>query len=132
MILICGNGGLAAESNHFAAELTGKYYKDIYIPCISLCANEAQLTALTNDIGWIDTYAHLVRVFGKEGDTFIGLTTSFADNIIQAYNIAQNMGLKTILYTRHNLRGKNVAEKQEDCIKKLHKLAIELKEKELK
>ena len=56
MYLIAGNGGLAAEAEHFAAELTGKYHVDVYIPCIALTANSAQITALTNDIGWENVF----------------------------------------------------------------------------
>ena len=126
--LICGNGGLAAEASHFAAELTGKYYKDIYIPCIDLGSNEAQLTALTNDIGWENVYAHLVEVFGGEGDVLIGMTTSKAKNILYACEVAQRNGLKVILLDRDTLEGNDTGEKQEYAVKYLHKLAREIKD----
>ena len=128
MILIAGNGGLAAEANHFAAELTGIYYINKFVPCISLCANEAQLTALTNDIGWGNVYSHLVSVFGKKGDTFIGLTTSDAVNIRNACEKARQLEMDVLYLNKDNLQGNDTAEKQEYCIKYLHKLAKEIKD----
>lgn len=130
MYLIAGNGGLAAEASHFAAELTGKYHKDVYIPCIDLGSNEAQLTALTNDIGWENVYAHLVSVFGKEGDTFIGMTTSRAENILNACAVARLRGLDVILLDKDTLVGEDTAEKQEYAIKYLHQLARRIKDNE--
>ncbi len=127
MIYICGNGGLATESSHFCAELTGTFAFPVYIPCIDLTSNNAQLTALSNDISYENTFAHLVNVLGKKGDTFIGLTTSHAKNILKACDIAKKKGMFVILYDADNLEGDTTAEKQEDCLKKLHKLAYDLK-----
>lgn len=128
MYLIAGNGGLAAEASHFAAELTGKYHKDVYIPCIDLGANGAQLTALTNDIGWGNVYAHLVEVFGKKGDTFIGMTTSRAENILRACDAATGRGMEIILLDKDALRGSSTAEKQEYALRYLHELARQIKD----
>ncbi len=131
MILICGNGGLASSASHFAAELTGKYHKDVFVPCIDLGTNEAQLTALTNDIGWEGTYAHLVRVFGKKGDTFIGMTTSRAENILKACEVAREIGMEVILLDKDSLSGIGTAEKQEYAIKYLHELARRIKDERI-
>lgn len=128
MYIICGNGGLASESSHFCAELTGKYYKDVFVPCLDLTSNNAQLTALTNDIGWENVYAHLVRVFGQAGDTFIGMTTSHAVNILKACKVAEELGMTVILLDADNLHGKDTAEKQEFAIKFLHELARKIKD----
>lgn len=134
MIYIVGNGGLCAESEHFAAELTGVFAFPVYIPCVALSANTAQLTALSNDIGYENTFAHLINVQGKKGDTLIVLTTSKLSkdnphslNLYKAVEIAKQKGLFIILYDVDNLVGNTTAEKQEDCIKKLHKLAYNLK-----
>jgi len=127
MILICGNGGLASSAEHFAAELTGKFAYDIYIPCISLTANSAQLTALTNDIGWENVFAHLVDVFGRKGDTFIGMTTSKAPNILKACVVASAKGMKVIQLDEDTLEGDTTAEKQEFALRFLHKLATHYK-----
>lgn len=126
--LIAGNGGLAAEASHFAAELTGKYHKGVFVPCIDLGANEAQLTALTNDIGWENTYAHLVKVFGQKGDTFIGMTTSRAENILKACEVAREKGMEVILLDKESLLGNDTAEKQEYALKYLHELARRIKD----
>lgn len=127
MIYIAGNGGLASEAEHFAAELTGKFAYDIYVPCMALTANSAQLTALTNDIGWENVYSHLIEVFGKEGDTFIGLTTSKAQNIINACEKARQMGLNVVQLDSDSLIGETGVQKQEYAINYLHKLAEEIK-----
>jgi len=129
--LIAGNGGLAAEASHFAAELTGQYHKDVYVECIALGTNYAEITALTNDMGWENVYAHLVRVFGKEGDVFIGMTTSRAENILRACEVAKEKGMEVILLDKDALRGRNVAEKQEYALRYLHQLAREIKDERI-
>jgi D-sedoheptulose 7-phosphate isomerase len=127
-VLICGNGGLAAESEHFAAELMGQYAFPVYIPCIALCANSSLVTALSNDIGFEDVFSHQVNVLGEEGDVFIGMTTSYSPNIVKAYETAKDKGLVAFLMDGEVLVGKGTAEKQEYAIKNLHKLAYTLKE----
>jgi phosphoheptose isomerase len=134
MIFVIGNGGLYAEALHFTAELTGVFVFPVYIPCITLGANQAELTALSNDIGYENTFAHLLNVQAKKGDTLIVLTTSKLSkenphslNLWKALQVAKAKGLYTILYDSENLEGNNTQEKQEDCIKKLHKLAYDLK-----
>lgn len=126
-VLICGNGGLAAESEHFAAELMGKFAFDAYIPCIALCANSSLLTALANDIGFENVFSHQVETLGNEGDMFIGMTTSRSPNIVKAYETAVKKGLDAYLWDGTFLQGKDVAEKQEYAIKLLHILAYDLK-----
>ena len=126
-IYIAGNGGLASHSSHFAAELTGKYAYDVYISCVDLTSNNAQLTALANDIGYENVFAHLLQVMGKQGDTFIGMTTSHAPNILKAVDVAKKKGMKIILLDADNLKGKDTAEKQEYALKYLHKLARSMK-----
>ncbi len=128
-ILIAGNGGLCAESEHFAAELMGKYAFDVYVPCIALTANSSLLTALANDIGYQDVFQHQIDVLGSEGDVFIGMTTTASKNIIRACDWAEYKGLKVILLDGEHLAGNGVAEKQEYAIHLLHKLAYDLKEK---
>ena len=127
MIFIAGNGGLAAESEHFAAELTGKYAYDVYIPCIALTANSAQLTALANDIGYENVFAHLLSVMGNEGDTFIGMTTSHSQNVLKAVEMAKQKKMNVILLDADTLLGETVEAKQEYAIKYLHKLARGMK-----
>ncbi len=129
MIFIAGNGGLAAESEHFAAELMGKYGKDVYIPCISLTSNTSLLTALANDLGWENVFSHQIEVMGQPGDIFIGMTTSHSKNILKAAKVARKKGMEVILLDGDNLPGADVAAKQESALSILHKMALKLKEK---
>jgi len=128
-ILVAGNGGLAAESEHFAAELMGQYAFDVYVPCVALTTNSSLITALANDIGYQDVFLHQIDVLSNKGDVFIGMTTSKSKNIIRACDWAEYKGLHVFLWDGDFLKGNGVAEKQEYAIHLLHKLAYELKEK---
>jgi len=137
-VLICGNGGLAAESEHFAAELMGKYGRDVYIPCISLTGPSSLITALANDIGFEYVFEHQVQTLGKRGDLLIGMTTSNSANILKAICAGDANGLRTFILhgpktpmeeIRHiGLVGDNTAEIQENIIRFLHEVAREAKE----
>ena len=128
MIFIAGNGGLAAEAEHFAAELMGKFASDIYIPCIALTTNSSLITALANDIGFESVFAHQLEVMGGKGDTFIGLTTTHSKNILKAVEVARKKEMTVILMDGDILKGMDVAEKQEYALKELHLFARKLKE----
>lgn len=137
--LICGNGGLAAESEHFAAELMGKYGFEVYLPCIALTTNTSLITALANDYGYEKVFSHQIKALGNEGDLLIAMTTSNSKNIFFALGQAFNNGMITVLlsgketcYTSNTdhvyvLKGSNVAEMQNDAILLLHKIAFEVK-----
>jgi len=95
-IIICGNGGLAAESEHFAAELMGKYGDEIYLPCISLTSNTSLITALANDFGFENIFSHQIKTLGKSWDLLIAMTTSKSANILNAISAGLEMGMETI------------------------------------
>ena len=126
-ILIAGNGGLAAESEHFAAECMGEYAYPVYIPCIALTANSSLLTALANDKDFVNVFSHQISVLGNPGDVFIGMTTTRSPNIVKAYVEAEKKGMIVVELDGKFLIGKDVAEKQEFAIKHLHELARLLK-----
>jgi len=137
-ILICGNGGLAAESEHFAAEMVGKYAFDVYVPCVALTSNTSLITALANDIGFEEVFAHQVKTMGKKGDVLIAMTTSRSPNIVNAIQDARKGGLVTLVVCGSNsgefgadytmvMQGDNTATIQETAIKYLHRLAYEVK-----
>lgn len=139
-VLIGGNGGYAAESSHFAAELVGKFAFDVYIPCLSLCDCAPLVTAIANDFGYIELFAHQVKVYGRQGDIFIGLTTSKSLNIVKALSVARQKDLITVVLcgTKDTdfiadyvfpMQGKDTAEIQENGLKFLHKLAYKAKER---
>jgi phosphoheptose isomerase len=137
-ILACGNGGLCAESEHFSAELVGKYAFDQYIPCISLTANTCLLTAIANDLGYAEVFAHQVKVMGKPRDVLVAMTTSRSSNILNAILAGKQAGLTTVAicsrksgllvsdYT-YRMAGDDVAEIQNNTIQFLHKVAYEVK-----
>lgn len=76
-ILICGNGGSAADAQHFAAELVNKFKIDrVPLPAIALTTDSSILTSIGNDSGFDYVYAKQVQAFGKEGDILIVITTS--------------------------------------------------------
>ena len=101
-ILICGNGGSAADAQHFAAELVGSFIiKDRKgLPAIALTSDSAVLTSLCNDTSVEQVFARQVEALGKAGDLIVGITTSGkSKNVINALSIAKSAGLKTICLT---------------------------------
>ncbi len=97
-ILIAGNGGSAADSQHFAAEIVCRFKKERKAyPAIALTANSSTLTAWGNDYDFKSIFSRQIEAFGKAGDVFIGISTSGnSENIINAIDKAKQMGLKTI------------------------------------
>lgn len=100
-VAFVGNGGSAAEAMHIAAEFTGKCVLD-HRPLDVICLNESQsaLTAIANDYGVEYIFSRQVEAHLKENDLLIGLTTSGKSaNILQALKSAQEIGVKTMLWT---------------------------------
>ena len=97
-VLILGNGGSAADAEHFAGELGGKFYADREpLPAIALTTNTALLTAIANDYGFRDVFARQVRGLAKEGDVVIGISTSGnSPNVLKAMKQARECGAVTI------------------------------------
>ena len=98
-ILICGNGGSAAESQHFAAELVGRFeipYRS-GLPAMALTADSSILTAWSNDFGFDEVFSRQVQAYGKKGDVLVCLSTSGeSPNILKAIRTAEKMSLTTI------------------------------------
>lgn len=100
-VLWCGNGGSAADAQHLAAELSGRFYYD-RAPLFSeaLHVNTSYTTAVANDYGYDVIYSRLVEAMGKKGDILIGLSTSGnSPNVIKALEKANAMGLITAGFT---------------------------------
>jgi D-inositol-3-phosphate glycosyltransferase len=98
-ILVCGNGGSAAESQHFAAELVGRFEVPYRrgLPVISLTADTSILTAWSNDFGYDEVFARQVEALGQKGDILLCLSTSgTSPNIIKALQVANEMEIKCI------------------------------------
>jgi D-sedoheptulose 7-phosphate isomerase len=97
-ILICGNGGSAADAQHFAAELTGRYKTERRgLPGIALTTDTSALTAIGNDYGYDRVFDRQVEALAQKGDLLIGISTSGnSKNVINALKVAREMGCKTL------------------------------------
>lgn len=100
-ILIFGNGGSAADAQHLAAELIGRYLFDRRpLPALALADSSASLTAIGNDYDYQDVFARQIEGLGAPGDVAIGLSTSGRSrNVIAALRMAQSRGLVTLALT---------------------------------
>ena len=98
-ILVCGNGGSAAESQHFVAELVGRFEIPHRkgLPAISLNSDMAIMTAWANDFGYDDVFARQVQAYGADGDILLCMSTSGnSDNIVKAMQMASKKGMYCI------------------------------------
>ena len=97
-ILLCGNGGSAADAQHIAAELVGKYEMERPgLPAVALTTDTSALTALSNDYGYEQVFARQVRALASAGDVLIAISTSGGSaNVIEAAKAAKDRGCKTI------------------------------------
>lgn len=100
-IHFCGNGGSAADAQHLAAELSGRFYFDRPpLNAEALHCNTSYLTAVGNDYGYEHIFARLLRGTGKRGDVLVGISTSGnSKNILEAYKVAQELGIGIISMT---------------------------------
>jgi phosphoheptose isomerase len=98
-VLVCGNGGSAAQAQHLAAELVGRYKMPTRrgLGAIALTADTSVLTAWSNDVGYDDVFARQVDALGRNGDVLIGLSTSGrSSNVVRAFEVARALGLRTV------------------------------------
>ena len=97
-VLICGNGGSAADAQHFAAELTGRYKSERRgLPGIALTTDTSALTAIGNDYGYDRVFDRQTEALANKGDVLIGISTSGnSKNVISALTLAKKMGCSTI------------------------------------
>lgn len=100
-ILLCGNGGSAADAQHIAAELVGRYEAERRgWPAIALTTDTSSLTALSNDFGYEDVFARQLRALASPGDVLIAISTSGrSPNVVKAAKDARSLGCKTIALT---------------------------------
>ena len=97
-LLLMGNGGSAADSQHIAAELIGRFKKERKaIPALALTVDSSSLTALGNDYGFDTIFSRQVEALANPNDAVLGISTSGnSKNVINALNLAQKIGSKTI------------------------------------
>lgn len=113
-VLICGNGGSAADAQHFAAEVVGRFKRERRAwPAIALTTDTSILTAVGNDYGYDDIFARQVEGLAGDGDVLIGISTSGnSANIEKGVQSAKTHNLKTV-----GLLGKDggILAKEMDC-----------------
>ena len=97
-IMLCGNGGSAADSQHIAAELIGRFEKERRsMAAIALTTDTSALTAIGNDYGYDQVFARQVEGLGQSGDLLIGISTSGnSKNVVKAMEVAQSKGIRTV------------------------------------
>ena len=100
-LLFFGNGGSAADAQHFAAELVVRYRRDRRaIAAIALTTDTSTLTAGANDLGFDRVFSRQIEALGRPGDVAIGITTSGrSPNVLEALRTAREMDLKTVAFT---------------------------------
>jgi D-sedoheptulose 7-phosphate isomerase len=100
-VLVFGNGGSAADAQHFAAELVGRYEKERQAwPAVALTTDTSALTAIGNDYGFDRVFVRQIEALGRTGDVAIGISTSGkSPNVLRALEAANDRGLVTIALT---------------------------------
>ena len=135
--LACGNGGSAADSQHFAAEIVGRFERERPgMPAVALTVDTSALTALANDYDWDRVFAKQVEALGQAGDVLLAISTSGnSKNVVEAVRAAQSTGLVVIALTGRDggamakmLTAKdfhlNVAHPRTMRVQEIHLLAI--------
>lgn len=102
-LLLCGNGGSAADSQHIAAEFVGRFQKERGgLPAIALTVDTSILTAVGNDYGYDKVFVRQVEALANKGDVLLGISTSGnSANVIEAINLAKEKGCYTIGMTAY-------------------------------
>lgn len=100
-VLFCGNGGSAADAQHLAAELIGRFQKERRsLASVALTTDTSILTAVANDYGYDEVFARQVEGLGRSGDVLIGISTSGnSANVVKAALKARDTGMHTIAFT---------------------------------
>ena len=100
-LLVCGNGGSAADSQHITGELVGRFMKErAALKCICLSSNPATLTAWSNDYSYDTVFSRQVEAYAEPGGVLWGLSTSGnSRNVVEAFEVAKKLGMSTLAMT---------------------------------
>ncbi|MCB0669019.1 MAG: SIS domain-containing protein [Saprospiraceae bacterium] len=116
-ILLCGNGGSAADAQHIAAELSGRYMLDrdpLFVEALHV--NTSYLTAVANDYDFSEVFSRAILAKGRPGDILIGLSTSgTSPNVIKAFTAAKKQGMHTVAFT--GMRENSLDQQADFCLK---------------
>jgi D-sedoheptulose 7-phosphate isomerase len=118
-IMLCGNGGSAADCQHISAEFASVLSQDFFRPAlaaISLTTDTSFITANANDYGFEGIFERQVEALGRKGDSLIGISTSGnSKNVLRAINFAKNRGIHTIALT--GISGGQMADAADVCVR---------------
>jgi len=100
-VLACGNGGSAADAQHFAAELVNRFEMERPpLAGIALTTDTSNLTSIANDYAWVQVFSKQVRALGRRGDVLLAISTSGnSANVLEAVGAAHELGLRVIALT---------------------------------
>jgi D-sedoheptulose 7-phosphate isomerase len=100
-VLACGNGGSAADAQHFAAELVNRFEMERPpLAGIALTTDTSNLTSIANDYAWVQVFSKQVRALGKRGDVLLAISTSGnSGNVLEAVGAAHELGLRVVAFT---------------------------------
>ena len=100
-LMICGNGGSAADAQHIAGEFVCRFYIDRKpMPAIALSTDTSILTSISNDYSYDDIFSRQVMAIGKSGDVLLGISTSGSSmNVLKAFKVAKELNIKALLLT---------------------------------
>ena len=100
-VMLCGNGGSAADSQHIAAEFVGRFVKERKgLSAIALTTDTSVITAIGNDYGYEDIFRRQVESLGQRGDVLIGISTSGnSENVVKAFEEAKKRGIHIFAFT---------------------------------
>lgn len=103
-VMACGNGGSAADSQHFAAELLNRFEKERPpLAAIALTTDTSTLTSIANDYRYEDVFAKQIQALGKKGDVLLAISTSGnSPNVIEAIHVAHTLGVRVVALTGRN------------------------------
>src|SRR5689334_13074279 len=115
-VLLFGNGGSAADAQHIAAELVGRFaFNRPALPALALSVNSSCVTAIGNDYGFDQVFMRQLEALARSGDVAIGISTSGnSANVVQALVTAKKMGLRTVALTGQT--GGELLDKADQCI----------------
>ena len=99
--LIFGNGGSAADAQHFACELVGRFLRERRaLPAVALTTDSSTMTAVANDYGFDRVFARQIEALGRPGDVAVGISTSGTSaNVLAGLQCARSLGLRTVAFT---------------------------------
>jgi len=97
-VMVAGNGGSAADAQHFAAELVGRFRLNrMGLPAIALSTDTSIITAVSNDYNFNEIFSRQIEALGKQGDVFVGISTSGnSENVVRAVQECTKIGITTI------------------------------------